>query len=65
MAEEVKKISEAQKRAMKKYQQKFVHATFNIDRDLRDKVNEYCVANGTSMGKVITQYLERLVSENG
>ena len=64
-AKEKKKSSEALKRAVLKYQQKFVHASINIDRDLRDRVNEYCRENETSMTKLITEYLERLVNENG
>ena len=55
--------TEAQRRAMAKYQKKFVHTGINFEREFRDKVSAYCDRHGTSLGRLVTEYLEKLLAE--
>lgn len=61
--EKTLKTSEARRRANLKYQRKFVHASINMPRELREKLNEYCDENGTSVQRLVLDYLESLVKE--
>ena len=61
MAEE-KKYAESRARANLKYQRKFAHVSINVPRDVREKAAEYCDQHGTSLNKLINEYLEALVN---
>lgn len=57
-----KKSTESQIKASLKYQRKFAHVSINMDRDLREEVARYCEENGTSLQKLVNDYLGQLVS---
>ena len=58
------KTSEAQKRAMLKYQRKFIHVSINMTKELRQKVSEYCDMHGISLNQIVVTYLEKLIEED-
>lgn len=60
---EKKPITEAQKAAMMRYQRKFVHTAINIEREKRDRIQEYCKRHNTSLTTLLNEFLDGLLEK--
>ncbi len=63
--EEKKTTTEAQRRAMAKYQKKFVHTAVNFEREKRDRIQAYCKKQGKSFGQIVNEYFDKVLAEEG